>query len=61
MHVTTKSGQQISIKTIVNTAEAALVAARRQGLTIVVVPGAAWLVTERVAKRLEAEGYEVIL
>lgn len=60
MRVTTKSGKQVHVKQIVNTAEAALFAARRQRLSIVVVPGAAWLVTERLAQQLEAEGYQVI-
>ena len=51
---------RVRVEAIANTAGEAYLQARTKRLVMVVVPGAVWLCSERVAERLQRAGYEVL-
>lgn len=51
---------RVRVEAIANTADEAYLHARTRRLVMVVVPGAVWLCSERVANRLQRAGYEVL-
>ena len=59
MLVETSCGR-VRVEAIAHTADEAYIHARARRRVMVVVPGAVWLCSERVAERLQRAGYEVL-
>ena len=51
---------RVKVESIASTAHEAYLQARTKRLVMVIVPGGVWLCRERVARRLQLAGYEVL-
>jgi hypothetical protein len=51
---------RVKVESIASTANEAYLQARTKRLVMVIVPGGVWLCSERVARRLQLAGYEVL-